>query len=176
MFRPGHALKLAGRHSTRKGTGVDTKAMGLTASAHMSSELIHPRSPRETMDGWSYLPRYIDKVRLHLAGRLHPDYQANFGKGFDGWWLEAAGVSHVDLIEVVRTSITDGQVCDWVRANVKKTADEKQAHAERLLNHPPATATEAVARLKMRMEQSGLGHRTDVKTFVDYIDADEKRI
>ena len=27
------------------------------------------RSPRETMDGWVHLPRYIDKIRLHLAGR-----------------------------------------------------------------------------------------------------------
>jgi len=25
------------------------------------SEIIYPRSPRETMDGWMYLPRYIDK-------------------------------------------------------------------------------------------------------------------
>ncbi len=28
------------------------------------SDIIYPRSPRETMDGWSYLPRYIDKIRL----------------------------------------------------------------------------------------------------------------
>lgn len=142
----------------------------------MSSELIFPRSPRETMDGWSYLPRYTDKARLHLAGKLHADYQANFGKGFDGWWLEAAGVKHEDFVEVVRNSVTDGQVCDWVRLHVKKSDAEKKSHAERLLNHPPASATEAFARLKMRMEQSGLQHRTDITTFVDYIDADEKRI
>jgi Domain of unknown function (DUF5069) len=50
------------------------------------SEIIYPRSPRETMDGWHYLPRYIDKVRLHLAGKLHADYQENLGKAFDGFW------------------------------------------------------------------------------------------
>ena len=54
------------------------------------SNLIYPRSPREVMDGWSYLPRYIDKIRLHLAGKLHSDYTANLGKGFDGMWLKAA--------------------------------------------------------------------------------------
>lgn len=142
----------------------------------MSSEIIFPRSPRETMDGWSYLPRYVDKVRLFLAGKLHSDYQANFGKGFDGWWLECSGVKHEDFIEVVRNTITDGQVFDWVRQNVKKSAADKKAHADWLLNHPKADATEAAARLKMRLEQSGLQHRTDVTTFVDYIDADEKRI
>ena len=47
------------------------------------SDIIYPRSPRETMCGWPHLPRYIDKIRLHLAGKLHADYQPNFGKGFD---------------------------------------------------------------------------------------------
>jgi hypothetical protein len=36
--------------------------------------------PRETMCGWMHLPRYIDKIRLHLAGKLHADYQPNLGK------------------------------------------------------------------------------------------------
>jgi hypothetical protein len=34
----------------------------------------------------------------------------------------------------------------------------------------------AKARLKMRKEESGLSHRDDLQTIVDYIDADEKRI
>ncbi|MHB9006752.1 MAG: DUF5069 domain-containing protein [Limisphaerales bacterium] len=45
------------------------------------SNVIYPRSPRETMCGWMHLPRYLDKIRLHLAGRLHSDYQPNLGKG-----------------------------------------------------------------------------------------------
>jgi len=74
------------------------------------SEIIYPRSPRETMCGWMHLPRFIDKVRLHLAGKLHADYQPNLCKGFDGLWLETAGVKAEQFIEVVRNSITDGQV------------------------------------------------------------------
>jgi hypothetical protein len=140
------------------------------------SSIIYPRSPRETMDGWSYLPRYIDKIRLHLAGQLHADYQENFGQGFDGMWLKYAGVTHEQMIEVVKKSITDGEVCDWVRKNVKKPPAEKAAHARDILNRPKADNAEAVARLKMRKEQSGLAHRDDIKTFVDYIDADEKRL
>jgi len=56
------------------------------------SDIIYPRSPRETLCGWTHLPRYIDKIRLHLAGKLHPDYHENLGKGFDGAWLKAAGL------------------------------------------------------------------------------------
>jgi Domain of unknown function (DUF5069) len=140
------------------------------------SDIIYPRSPRETMDGWMYLPRYIDKIRLHLAGRLHSDYQENLGKGFDGLWLKSAGVKHEQMIEVVKKSITDGQVCDWVRQSVKKSPAEKTAHAKDMLSRPLPGDEAALARLKMRKEQSSLAHRDDIQTFVDYIDADEKRI
>jgi hypothetical protein len=140
------------------------------------SNLIYPRSPRETMDGWSYLPRYLDKIRLHLAGKLHADYQDNFGKGFDGMWLKAAGVTHEQMIDVVKKTVTDGEVCDWVHRNVKKSAAEKAAHWQDVLSRPKAGDTEAAARFKMRKEQSGIAHRDDIRTFVDYIDADEKRI
>ena len=140
------------------------------------SEIIYPRSPRETMNGWHYLPRYVDKIRMHLAGKLHADYQDNLGKAFDGVWLKAAGLTHEQFVEVVKNSITDGQVCDWVRLNVKKTQAEKDAHWADVLCRPLANDEAAQARLKMRKEQAGIAHRDDVKCFVDMLDADEKRI
>ena len=140
------------------------------------SEIIYPRSPRETMDGWSYLPRYVDKIRLHLAGKLHSDYTENFGKGFDGMWLKTAGVTHEQMIGVVKNSVTDGEVCDWVRKNVKRTTAEKAAHWKEMLSRPLPNDEAANSRLKMRKEQCGGAHRDDVKTFVDAIDLDEKRI
>lgn len=128
------------------------------------------------MDGWMHLPRYVDKIRLHLAGKLAADYQANLGKGFDGLWLQYAGVTHEQMVEVVRNSITDGEVCDWVRKNVKKSAAEKAAHAQDQLSRPKAGDSAAQERFRARLKESGLEHRSDLKTFVDYIDADEKRL
>lgn len=128
------------------------------------------------MDGWMHLPRFVDKIRLSLAGKLHADYQNNFCKGFDALWLESAGVKAEEIINVVRNSVTDGQVCDWVRLNVQRSPQDKQTHRDRMLNYPKPDDAEMQARLKMRKEQSGLGHRDDIKSFVDYIDADEKRI
>jgi hypothetical protein len=139
------------------------------------SEILYPRSPREMMAGWVHLPRFVDKIRLHLAGKLHSDYQNNFTKGFDGEWLKAAGVSAEVFIEVVRNSLTDGQVCDWVRLNVKQTDAEKAAFNGFVLNRG-RDAAEVAARLKLRKAECGLAHRDDVQTFVDFIDADEKRI
>ncbi|MGY8650825.1 MAG: DUF5069 domain-containing protein, partial [Verrucomicrobiia bacterium] len=57
------------------------------------SDTIFPRSPRETMAGWIYLPRLIDKIRLNLAGKLHADYKPNvLHRGFDVKWFETTGV------------------------------------------------------------------------------------
>jgi Domain of unknown function (DUF5069) len=128
------------------------------------------------MDGWIHLPRYIDKIRLHLAGQLHSDYTENFGKGFDGMWLKYAGVAHETMLDVVKNSITDGQVYDWVRQNVKKGADIKAAHRADQTSRPKADDPGACDRLKLRKEQAAASHRDDIKTFVDYIDLDEKRI
>jgi hypothetical protein len=145
---------------------------GLREDAFME-KIIYPRSPRETMSGWVYLPRFVDKIRLHLAGKLHADYQENFTSGFDGAWLKAAGVSAQTMIDVVKNSVTDGEVADWVAKNVRKTDAEKAAHRDFVLNR--GKEDDAKARLKMRKEQAGLAHRDDIQTFVDFIDADEKR-
>jgi hypothetical protein len=140
------------------------------------SEIIYPRSPRETMDGWHYLPRYVDKIRLHLAGKLPADYQENLGNAFDGMWLKVAGLTHEQFVAIVKNSLTDGEVCDWVRKNVKRTAAEKNAHWQDILSRPLANDEAALARLKLRKEQAGIAHRDDIKCFVDMLDADEKRI
>lgn len=138
-------------------------------------KIIYPRSPRETMSGWVYLPRFVDKIRLHLAGKLHADYQENFTKGFDGSWLKASGVDPQTFIGVVKNSVIDGEVADWVAKNVKKTDAEKAAFRDFIFNR--GRDEEAVKlRLIMRKKEAGLESRDDIQTFVDFIDADEKRI
>lgn len=141
----------------------------------MADDSIYPRSPRETMCGWMHLPRFIDKIRLYLAGRLSGDYQENLGKGFDKAWLEAAGVDLDAFMKVVKNTITDGEVADWVARHVKKTDADKAAHAARMLAYPAADDDAGQSRLRQRKEESGLEKRDDIRCFVDYIDADEGR-
>jgi hypothetical protein len=45
-----------------------------------------------------------------------------------------------------------------------------------MLIYPPANDAAGQARLQERKAQSGLTHRDDIRCFVDFIDADEKRI
>ena len=140
------------------------------------SDIIYPRSPRETMCGWMHLPRYIDKIRLHLAGKLHADCQPNFGKGFDGAWLKAAGLNHESFIEIVQVSLCDGQVADCVASNIRASSDDKRSHAATMLDYPKAGDQVMTDRLIQRKEQAGLSHRSEITTFIDFIDADEGRI
>ncbi len=139
------------------------------------STIIYPRSAKETMAGWTYLPRFIDKVRLHLAGKLAPDYAENFTKGFDERWLNAAGVDAARFIDVVKNSVTDGEVCDWVMKNVKKTDEEKAAHRDFVLNRG-RNGDAMSERLQQRKKEAGMENRDDIQTMVDFIDADEKRL
>jgi hypothetical protein len=138
------------------------------------SDIIYPRSPKEIMSGWVHLPRFVDKIRLSLAGKLADDYTKNFTKGFDGWWLTAAGLEADAFIAVVKNTIIDGQVADWVAQNIKKTDVEKAAFATNLLDC--GRDGDAAGRLQHRKDQAGVGGRADIQTFVDLIDADEKRL
>lgn len=128
------------------------------------------------MCGWMHLPRFIDKLRLHFAGKLAPDYQPNLCKGFDQLWMETAGVKPEEFMAVVKSSITDGEVCDWVRQNVKQADSVKEEHRRRMLNYPSKEDAALQERLRTRKKESGLAHRDDIQSFVDFIDADEKRI
>lgn len=133
------------------------------------------RSSRETMLGWVHLPRYIDKIRLSLRGELAEDYLPNLGKGFDRMWLEAAGLTHEAMVKQVEQSVTDGQVAEWLRKRVNAPAEVIAAFNTRVLTAPDSANAAGVARLEKRKAESGLARRTDVRTFVDYADADEER-
>lgn len=139
----------------------------------MKDEIIYPRSPREVMDGWHHLPRFIDKLRLQSAGTLHPDYQQNVGKGFDLAWLKAADVTYEEFKSAVLNSTTDGEVCTWIQKNVNKSTEEKESFWASLLKY--GTEGETLERLKIRKEESGFTERDDIQCMIDYIDADEGR-
>ena len=138
------------------------------------TDTIYPRSPYEVMDGWVHLPRLVDKIRLHEAGQLPDDYQPNYlHKGFDLAWFKASGVESDTLGGIVQNSITDGQVSDWVKANVNASDEAKAALRGKLLSY--GTEGALLELLIKRKAESGLQDRDDIRCMFDYIDADEGR-
>lgn len=73
------------------------------------------RRPREALAGCIWLPRVIDKCRLHFTGALPPDYQIAFCSphGIDGIFLAHFGVTPAELQGAIRAARTDEEVAQW---------------------------------------------------------------
>src|ERR1700747_1413035 len=58
-----------------------------------------PKRPNETVAGMMWFPRMLDKIRLHVRGELHSDYQPNLGRtvAMDGRCLNFLRVKFEDL-------------------------------------------------------------------------------
>ena len=130
------------------------------------------------MAGWTYLPRFIDKIRLAGAGELHSDYQPNYlSKGFDAKWLETAGLEAEEFVAMVNNTITDGQVADWISENVEVDEATRDLFNDAVGNYGADEANpELRQRLAQRKEEASMGDRDDVQCLVDFIDADEGRL
>ena len=74
---------------------------------------------------------------------------------------------------MIKNSITDGQVSDWVKANVKSSDADKEALRTSLLSY--GTEGALLERLIQRKAESGLQDRDDIQCMFQYIDADEGR-
>jgi len=109
---------------------------------------------------------------------LHADYQPNYlYKGFDAKWLETAGLNAEEFVTVVKGTITDGEMADWVRENVEVDASNRELFNDAVGNYgADESNTELRERLAQRKTEAGMAGRDDVRCFVDFIDADEGRL
>lgn len=57
--------------------------------------------------GLLHLPRFIAKIRKHLAGELPKSYQKNFCRGFDRFLCMHLGIDPQDIIKAVETAKDD---------------------------------------------------------------------
>jgi len=134
----------------------------------------YPCSPKDEIDGVIYFPRLCAKIRLHAAGELPEDLHANLGLGMDQWTCEFLGVDYEALAKVVRDGASDAEALAWAREHGTTRPD-----CERDWWHAFMTTVGFRDRLEERLgerkAESGLAHRDDLLTMMDYIDADEGR-
>ena len=123
--------------------------------------------------GLLHLPRFIAKIRKHLAGELPKSYQRNFTRGFDGFLCLHLGVDPATVIDAVKNN-PDGPALDArlmeifpedLRAFVwnRKLAQMGMSEMGRA----------SIAEVKELME---LSHRDDLVSFADMIEVDEGRV
>ncbi len=133
-----------------------------------------PRSPRDTIYGIVYLPRMIEKIRLHAAGELHPDYHANLGSGFDHSACSFLGLSYEELVARTKQGGSDAEIVEWCFECGKRPGEE-QIEVWNAFLEKRGWRDAGSERLALRKRDAGFSTREDIMTFFDFIDADEGR-
>jgi hypothetical protein len=141
----------------------------------MSESYETPRSPRDQIEGVLYFPRLCHKVRLHAAGRLHPQYHANLGSGMDLWTCQFFGVDYPALADRIRGGASDEEALAWARQNGAERSPEEFNWWTSYMR-TRGFRDDLAERLVLRKAESGFSGRADILTFMDYIDADEGRM
>ncbi len=137
-----------------------------------------PRSAFDPTSGLIYFARMTDKIRLHAAGDLPADYHDQLGIGFDGRICNFLGVSYADLREYVLAGANDEDTLTWCQTQSGRALRDIDilvwnGFAKKRGWRDDDGGTEALQTYKI---SSGLGGRTNLLTFFDYYEVDEKRM
>lgn len=136
------------------------------------------RSPREKLGGYVFLPRLIDKVRLHARGELPEAYVGNLlgtGNTLDSRLVQFTGLDGEKLQEAILASKTDKEVLAWVDKNaIHHTGEEKEFWIRQIEAYRPGP--EALEARKKNYPE--LSAKTDIGALnaFDMIDMDEGRL
>ena len=76
-----------------------------------------PRSAEDETKGLRYFPRLLDKIRLHAAGKLDPEYHENLGHGADRRLVKFLRVEYDKLCDRVRKGGSDEEILEWCYVN-----------------------------------------------------------
>jgi gluconokinase len=119
----------------------------------------------------------LDKIRMHLAGDIDEAYRPYLGKGFDGRCCEFLRVDYEDLRKLVEEGQSNEEVLAWCCQNGRNWDDMdilmyNSFMVKRGWNDEDPEVSAWLGELKRR---TGLAHRDDLKTFFEYLDADEQR-
>lgn len=132
-----------------------------------SAYLAHPAF------GLLHLPRFLAKIRKHLAGELPKSHQRNFTKGFDGFLCAHLGVEPEAVIAAVKASTGEDDLVSRLRAIFPADVQPAKWNRKLVQMGLRGMGKEALEDAKKRM---GISDREDLMTFADMIDFDEDRI
>lgn len=123
--------------------------------------------------GLLHLPRFIAKIRKHLAGSLPKTYQRNFTRGFDGFLCAHLGIEPDQVIEAVRTCPDDRALDQRLLALFPADLRVAKWNRELVQKGMSEMGRETLEATKAKM---GIADRKDLISFADMIDFDEGRL
>ena len=135
------------------------------------------RSPRDPVGGIFVFGRILDKIRLNAQGKLPAGYNVGVIAGkrtFDDRVCKLLGVDYDALAARVMQGGTDGEILEWCFQTGRKP-DTEQVEIWNGFMSKRGWRDAASGGLVQQREQAGLGHREDLVTFFDLMDAEEGR-
>ncbi|HXM07013.1 MAG TPA: DUF5069 domain-containing protein [Candidatus Acidoferrum sp.] len=130
----------------------------------------YPRSARAKWQGVVMLARAIDKGKATAAG-TNGEY--NFDCPMDQAVFEFLNLNGGQLLDVIKKSDSDAHIEDYTRSFVAaKSNEEIQQFNEQFLERRPSG--DSIAFFE-DLRKSVAPDRTDIVTWVDVLDLDEKR-
>lgn len=135
-----------------------------------------PKSPNEFCKGLVYVPRMLDKIRLHLRGELPEEYRKNFGapRSADGAFCNFVRITHVDLIERVKEGGTDEEILEWCFEKGRRP-NEGDIFMWNGFAAKVGFRDFGAPILQEMKRKLGLEHRDDIQTMPDLMDYEEGR-
>lgn len=134
-----------------------------------------PCSAKDEIDDLPYFLRMCDKVRLFAAGELHEDYQKNLGKALDLWTCQLLKIEYSQLVDFITKSGADDRAAlDWAYANGEKPESPVKDWWCSFARN--AGFRDGLSeKMEVRKQDAGFGHREDICSFFDFMDAEEGR-
>ncbi len=147
---------------------------GCSGNFPVSMSYTAPCSPHRKTAGLCYFARMVDKIRLHAAGRLAPEYHANLGTAFDDFCCRFLWIEYAALAARVKTGGSDEELIAWAFQQGRQPNEHEMMVWNEFMRKR-GWNDEATERLNQRKRESGFPDRDDIQTFFDYIDLDEGR-
>jgi len=124
-------------------------------------------------NGLLHLPRFIAKIRKHLAGELPKSYQRNFTKGFDGFLCLHLGIDPEEVVTAVR----DSRDVETFEARLQDMLPEDlKAHEWNRKLVQMGMSEMGQEKLVEVKQDMGIDGREDLRSFADVIEYDEGRV
>jgi gluconokinase len=144
------------------------------------SEYTRPRSPHDLTKGLIYFARMVEKIRLHAAGTLHPDYADYLGDHrdpthFDGRCCRFLGLPYTTIRDRVLAGGSDEDILEWCYQNGIRRNDEEVLVWNSFIRKRGWRDGPSTDELERQKAAAGLGHRTDIETYFDFHEVDEGR-
>jgi gluconokinase len=136
----------------------------------------NPCSDYQTTGGLIYFARMLDKIRLHAAGQLPPDYFVGVEDPtvFDARCTRFLGVDYDELVGRTLQGGSNEEVLEWCFAHGRRPSEEEIEIWNAFLAKR-GWRDGGSADLEAAKERAGWTAREDIQTWMDLHDAEEGR-